>query len=367
MEDLAWLAESGQIDALREALAAGADPNAFDDEGRAPLHLAAARDHLAAIDALVDAGADPELAEQAAPGWRPIHRAALPSPVRQHGEASTVRRLLALGASARGLNARGTSALHVCVAWCDRSLAADLLDAGADPGASDVDGITPLHVAVRRGAPSLTEQLLGDDGEWVGPARAHRDTSAVARLEDEPVLLTLIDAGANPDAADALGRTPLHDAAERGVDWAVRALLDAGAQVNALDHDRATPLHRAASSAVATRLLDAGADPDLRDRDGRTPLHAAIGAGRTDVVELLLDRGASPAAVDVDGRTPLHLAAGSGQGLVVDRLLDLGADPAARDEAGRTPLDDAQSGDHSLVVQRLKRRGGGWRFPFFRD
>lgn len=365
MEDLGWLAESGQIEKLTAALAEGADPDVRDEEGRTPLHVAAERSDPAVIDALADARANLEAAEKAAPGWRPLHRACLPSPLREQGDPAIIERLLARGADPRGTNAGGVTALHLVVPWGEAELVERLLEAGADAAAADAHGTTPLHLACRRGAPSFTDDLLGDDGEVTASVRGRRADSAVARLEDRPVVLALLDAGADLAAGDSEGRTPLHVAVERGADWAARVLLERGAHAGEPDSFGVTPLHLAATPGLAQRLLDAGAELDPLDREGRTPLHRAIASGRDEVAEHLLGRGASARAIDGDGRTPLHLAAGAGRGLLVERLLEERIDPAAEDDAGRTPLDDARAGGHGHVVQILKRRGRGKRFPFF--
>ena len=41
-------------------------------------------------------------------------------------------------------------------------------------------------------------------------------------------------------------------------------------------------------------MLEEGADPNAKDKDGNTPLHKAADEGRFDVVKLLLERGADP-------------------------------------------------------------------------
>ncbi|KAE8386173.1 ankyrin repeat-containing domain protein [Aspergillus alliaceus] len=56
-------------------------------------------------------------------------------------------------------------------------------------------------------------------------------------------------------------------------------------------------------------MIDQGADINAVDKDGRTPLHDAIRVGVENVACLLIDRGADINATDKDGRTPLHDAA----------------------------------------------------------
>ena len=58
----------------------------------------------------------------------------------------------------------------------------------------------------------------------------------------------------------------------------------------------------------ALELLSAGADPDLADATGRTPLHAAARQGRLQLVRLLLEHGADADLVDASGHTAWAIA-----------------------------------------------------------
>ncbi|MFN8180081.1 MAG: ankyrin repeat domain-containing protein [bacterium] len=358
MEDLHWLAESGQLDRLRGALAAGADVEARDDLGRTPLHVATLRRRLDVVRALADAGASLEAVQTAVPGQRPLHLACLPAPTDPAGDVPLVEMLLARGVDPAPRDARGTTPLHLAVAWCDSQLVRLFLSKGAPAHVADHAGITPLHVACRRGAPEFADVLLGDDGELLSPQPASREDTALGRLEDEAVMEALLDEGAMPDAADRQGETPLHAAVERGRLDATRILLSRGARVDVADEYGTTPLHRADGARVAELLLDASAPLDPPDREGRTPLHQAIAAARDDVVDLLLERGASLAVADHDGLTALHLAAAAGRALIVEKLLDEGADANVRDAEGRTPLFWATAAGHTHVMATLKRHGG---------
>ena len=70
-------------------------------------------------------------------------------------------------------------------------------------------------------------------------------------------------------------------------------------------------------------LLEAGADVDAADRRGVTPLHYAAALGRRDAVHQLLARGANTMATDEAGATPLERAVAAGHDGIA-RILSLG-------------------------------------------
>jgi ankyrin repeat protein len=90
--------------------------------------------------------------------------------------------------------------------------------------------------------------------------------------------------------------------------------------------------------------LDHGADPNAQNEKGETPLHYAAEHGYVDVVKLLLERRADLNARDFMGRTSLHEAAGYGSVDVVRLLLEHSADFKEKDAEGRTPVDVASAG-----------------------
>jgi len=164
-------------------------------------------------------------------------------------------------------------------------------------------------------------------------------------------LVTLLVArGADTDAADRLGRSPLHLAALAGNAANTRVLLAAGADVGRVDARRgATAAHYAAAFARVDAIrLFCAAEPekvrDARDAHGRSPLHWSAlsahrdwaSAGARDVVSALLDAGANARARDKNGATPAHSAARLGADAFLDHLVERdGADAATED---RRPL-----------------------------
>ena len=102
-------------------------------------------------------------------------------------------------------------------------------------------------------------------------------------------------------------------------------------------------------------LLAAGADVDAADASGFTPLHLAAVEGHADVATALLAAGAYIEAETEHGFTPLHYAAFRGQVDVVTALLAAGAYPEAEAEGGVTPLHLARTNKHYKIANILKQ------------
>jgi ankyrin repeat protein len=82
------------------------------------------------------------------------------------------------------------------------------------------------------------------------------------------------------------------------------------------------------------RLLAAGADIDARDHRGYSPLMLAAYAGHAEAFDLLLDRGADPCSADAAGNSVLMGAVFKGHRAMVERLLSAGADLRVKNHAG---------------------------------
>jgi ankyrin repeat protein len=122
--------------------------------------------------------------------------------------------------------------------------------------------------------------------------------------------------------------TPLHWAAEHGMTGIAQRLIANGAEVDALDHFGRTPLHLGVAYAdIVQLLIDEGADVDAVDLFLRTPLHRAL--QYPDSVAVLLANGADIDAQDYLGDTPLERTLRYGTRrrnlVVIDMLLSAGA------------------------------------------
>ncbi|MCC6005835.1 MAG: ankyrin repeat domain-containing protein [Thermofilum sp.] len=121
----------------------------------------------------------------------------------------------------------------------------------------------------------------------------------------------LLEKGADPNARDSSGWTPLHTAVTHGHVNVAKLLIEYGADVNAKTLRGWTPLHFASAFRMplfVKLLLEKGADVNAKDKDGATPLHFAASKGYLDIVELLLKSGADPSIVNSLGHPPAELA-----------------------------------------------------------
>ncbi len=104
---------------------------------------------------------------------------------------------------------------------------------------------------------------------------------ATSHDNGEAIALLLFHGASTSTQTPDNRRTPLHLAAQHALPAATRLLLSAGADPDACDAGGLTPLHLAAdrrrdSAETVQVLLDAGADANAHDARGRTALwHAA--------------------------------------------------------------------------------------------
>ncbi|KAJ3090520.1 hypothetical protein HK102_003453, partial [Quaeritorhiza haematococci] len=148
----------------------------------------------------------------------------------------------------------------------------------ADPNVTNLDGRTPLHMAVITGNVEMTRLLL--------------------------------DSHAEINAVDILGCSCMHYAILREDLPLFQLLLQQGASIKIVDKSGDSLLHHAirlGQAHMAIALIEKGHEIDIENEEKRTPLLYAVEKGILPVVRILLNKGANPLAADLDGKKPMDL------------------------------------------------------------
>jgi hypothetical protein len=348
-------ARTGNEAAVQLLLERGSDPNATETlAGQTALMWAAVEGHLPIVDALLRAGADPNLKSRASELTKRSARADFPSGgftalmwAARDGQEAMVRRLIEAGADVNLTNADGATAMMLAIVNDRYDMAATLLTLGADAN----DG-SLWYALEMRDAPT---DWRARDGSRLRPDHENRLTG----LE---LVERLLAAGADPNKpftgqmhnasmccdTKAAG-TPFYRAAVAADVDALRLLVAHGADLEWSpkpvegappmpfgDTTGLTPLMVAINGGKG--LLMAGGPGDIRE--------SKIGIFRepgdrnpADAVKLLLESGANPNAKSPKGDTALHIAAHDGKLEPLRELVHAGADVNARNAAGQTALE----------------------------
>ncbi|KAK3582870.1 hypothetical protein CHS0354_012482 [Potamilus streckersoni] len=136
--------------------------------------------------------------------------------------------------------------------------------------------------------------------------------SYAARYEQIDTAKELLKSGCNPNAADETGKTPLHEAVEKGSLEIVKILIkDGGADVNVRTRRGQTPMMIAVTMGhleIVKTLHKLGASLNCRDQEGRTSVLLAVNLGRDDIFKYLLEQPCNINAVDNDGNSVFYFA-----------------------------------------------------------
>ncbi len=397
-------AMNGDRDAVRTLLQRGGDVNTALADGMTALHYAALKNDAEMAKMLLVAGANVKATTRLG-GYTPLLLAS------RVGNAPVMQALLDAGADPNGTTVNGTTPLMLAAAAGKSDAVRLLLDKGADVNAKErARDETALMFAAASGRADVIRLLTARGADPKVTTRVV-DLEKFAKEEQERFAQFLAQqakqggqggapqgrrgrqAGvAGVDRQYAYpelvgyqgGLAPLHLAARQGSLESVKALLEGGADVNQRSAgDHVTPIIVATLNGhfdLAKFLLDSGADPNLAEDNGVTPLYAAINCywapkalypqprafeqqtlTYLDLMNALLDKGANPNArlrkkvwysgydfdlsgVDEIGATPFWRAAYASDIEAMKLLVARGADPniPTAKGAGRPRTGDAQ-------------------------
>lgn len=259
----------------------------------------------------------------------------------------------------------GYTPLHfAALANRDPEVSALLIQQGADPDShTSDDGATSLHLAAGgAGIGNVYLFQMNPEMRTLEQKKAFEKNHPITTGNGPDIVELLLNSGADIEARDRRGATPLHRAASSNPNLEVTALLlDRGAELEARDDLGMTPLHMAAvgntNPAVAGLLLARGADMETPSDVGKA-VHLAATSFNPEILALLVKRGADIEVERDDKMTPLHLAAMMNPIPEAAKfLLDHGADPEARNNRGETPLHSAMDNYNPEVGILLIERG----------
>uniref|UniRef100_A0A8C5LHH3 Ankyrin repeat and SOCS box protein 2 n=1 Tax=Jaculus jaculus TaxID=51337 RepID=A0A8C5LHH3_JACJA len=220
------------------------------------------------------------------------------------------------------------------------------------------EGWLPLHEAayygqlgclkvLQRAYPGAIDQrtLQEETALYLATCREHLDC-----------LLSLLQAGAEPDISNKNRETPLYKACERKNAEAVRILVQHHADTNHRCNRGWTALHESVSRndlEVMEILVGGGAKVEAKNAYGITPLFVAAQSGQMEALRFLAKHGADINTQASDSASALYEACKNEHEEVVEFLLSQGADANKANKDGLLPLHVASKKGNYRIVQML--------------
>jgi len=298
-----------------------------------PLHYSAYYGNVSVFDYLLQKGADLNAQDQRglAPVWFTV----------SGQRPAMLRKLIALGADLSNINPQGDNMLVRAIMTRNVELVQILLDNGFDPMQKNAHDLTPIEHATMMNSVEILNLLISKGADLRASSSPqfpllHR--AAISRGAE--TLHYLLDRGFETDEKDRNGRTPLILAVDFGNTEAARALILRGANINLANSDGIVPMQIAikkGSSDLIDLFIAHKADLNVvEERTGKSMLHEAALRGNSSIVNKLLAAGVPKDIKDKSGYTALSYALKYGNKTSADLLIQAGVE----DIPWETNLDD---------------------------
>ena len=262
-EDNLWAAaRTGDLAAMKQYIAEGADVNVPDDDlNLSPL------------------------------AWSTLY-----------GQTEAVRLLIKNGADVNARDEDSGTVLHGAALFGRAEVAKLLVESGADIQARNDDGATPADVL------NLDWRTTAFIGSMIGVEVANDDIATMTTGRSDIAKLFGVDAFNGADTAPA---TDVWEAVYTGDLTVVKQALADGTDANTKDQQGSTLLILTSlmgHTKVVGLLLEHSADVNAKSQDGGTALHAAAFLGHAETVKLLLEKGADTSIRNNQGATVIEVA-----------------------------------------------------------
>ncbi|MDR1443656.1 MAG: ankyrin repeat domain-containing protein [Treponema sp.] len=364
---------------LQSLLSGGADISIRNIDGKTPLYLAVEKGRIGLIPLLLSYQSDVFAADN--DGITPFKKALemgnpalsamitpetvyqtdsagntiLHTAIQNSADVKTIALILEHRALINARNREGDTSLHLAVRMDDAETGELLISRGADIFAPNARGEIPLYLAFH--SPGAVRRWMINDHTIVArDGLGNGILHYAAQWKIDSHIPYIVQQGANVEAVNATGETPLFVAVKYNGVSTIETLIKAGASINSRDSLGNSALHAAVrwnNEEAALTLINEGIDINAHALNGKTPLHDAVRLGITGIEALLVAQGADIEIRDAEGNTPFMEAVIAGYSPAAQRLVDMGADPNTRNSQGNTPLHIAVSAGHSDMVHQL--------------
>jgi len=346
--------EEKRTDVIPLLLSYNSEIFAADNSGVTPFYIALKDTNLSVANVYSTIVTQETVYQRDSAGNTMLHVA-----VRNRATAQQIGLILDNKALVDARNREGDIALHLAVRMNQKEIGEFLISRGAGIFTANAAGISPLYLALTSAA-GMREWIINPATIIAADGLGNSMLHYAAQWNLNSAIPVIIRHGVKVDVNNATGETPLYMAVRTNSPSTIRTLLDNRANLNVRDKQGNTLLHAAVrwnAKDAAQMLITSGIDINAHSLNGYTALHDSVILGMTDIEVMLIKENANLEVRDFDGNTPFMEAVKAGLIPSIERLAANGADPSTRNNSGDTALHTAVTAQRYDLVTILLRMG----------